>query len=269
MNAGALEQPFAAVVLAGERPGGSALSRQLGLSSSVLVEVAGQPAVQRVIQALSSSQQVGGGVLCGPSAAVWQAEPRFADILQDTAFTWLEPASGPSASAIAAARFVDHYPLLLTAGDHALLTAEIVDGFCRAALQCEQDIIVGLAPHDRVKQAFPHSRRTVQKYRDGAYCGTNLFAVMNARGLNALRFWQSVEALRKQPWKIAHKFGPLFLSRYLLHQVTLQQALQQLSRLCDCSVGHVLVDSARAAVDVDSLADRELAEQVLRESRAG
>ena len=56
-----LRDKFKAVVLAGERPGGSDFSRALGLPASVLVDVAGKSAVARVIEALESSDWVDGG----------------------------------------------------------------------------------------------------------------------------------------------------------------------------------------------------------------
>ena len=46
---------FRAVVLAGERPGGSALSRAAGVEAGVLVPVAGIAAVERVLDALDAS----------------------------------------------------------------------------------------------------------------------------------------------------------------------------------------------------------------------
>ena len=54
MNAARTDSPapFSAVVLAGERPGGSAFSRGLGLSAGVLAPVDGKPALRRVIEAL-------------------------------------------------------------------------------------------------------------------------------------------------------------------------------------------------------------------------
>jgi hypothetical protein len=45
--------------------------------------------------------------------------------------------------------------------------------------------------------------------------------------------------------------------------VSLQQALQQLSDRCACTVTYVLINEARAAVDVDTVADRDLAQTVL------
>lgn len=259
---------FSAVVLAGERPGGSPLSRQLGLAASVLIDVAGKPAVQRALDALSGAEQVSGGVLCGPSADVFRDSPEFERILAGTSFRWLEPETGPSASAIKAIRELDQYPVLLTTGDHALLTPELVDSFCTLAREKGGDVVVGLVPYTVVHAAFPESRRTVQKYSDGAYCGSNLFAILSAEGVSALEFWKEVESLRKKPWKIAHKLGIRFLIRYLLRTNSLQDALDYLSGLCRCNASYVLLGSARAAVDVDSIADRDLAQKIL-EAEAG
>jgi len=255
---------FSEVVLAGDRPGGSALTRQLGLKAGVLVDVAGKSALARVVEALESAELVSGGVLCGPALEVYHQIPEFDQILAGTSFHWVAPEAGPSASAVKAIGILARYPALLTTGDHALLTSELIDSFCSQAEATGGDIVVGLVPHAIVHAAFPQSKRTVQRYRDGAFCGSNLFAVLNPAGLAALTFWQAVESQRKRPWKIAQKLGPGFLLRYLLRRISLRQALQRLSVLSDCKVSCVLIESARAAVDVDSAADRDLAEKVLR-----
>ncbi len=258
---------FSAVILAGERPGGSAFARQLGLPASVLVDVAGKPALQRVIKTLAASHGIDGGVVCGPAPDVWQHHPEVRALIAGTPFEWLPPEAGPSASAMAAVRKRDAYPVLLTAGDHALLTPEMVETFCRRARRehagSGADVVVGLAPWTAVHRAFPESKRTVQRYRDGAWCGTNLFAIMRPEGLAALAFWQSVEAWRKRPWKIAAALGPLSVLRYLTRSARIDQSLDALSRACGCRIAHVTVDDPAAAVDVDSLADRDLAEAIL------
>jgi GTP:adenosylcobinamide-phosphate guanylyltransferase len=221
--------------------------------------------VQRVIEALSASQSVSGGVLCGPVEEVFRNGDEFERILANTEFTWLAPAAGPSASAVKAVQSLDRYPVLLTTGDHALLTPQILDDFCRQALETGADIVAGLAPWPLVHDAFPASKRTVQHYSDGAFCGTNLFALLNASGLAALEFWETVEAQRKQPWKIARKLGVGFLSRFLLRQISLSQAILRLSQITSCKVSVVQLNAARAAVDVDSVADQQLAESILEQ----
>jgi molybdopterin-guanine dinucleotide biosynthesis protein A len=259
-----MESRFKAVVLAGERPGGSAFSRELGLLASVLVEVAGKTAVARVIEALESSQMVNGGVLCGPAEDVFQSAPEFQQVLESSSFRWLAPESGPSASALAGLEQMGHFPALLTAADHALLTGALVDDFCRHAGEREADVVFGLVPYDIVKSAFPETRRTVLKFSDGEFCGSNLFAILNPAGKAGPAFWSRLEADRKRPWRMARHGGIRMLLKYALRRLSLQDALDTLSEAMGCRVSHVLIDNPRAAIDVDSIADRDLAVKILQ-----
>lgn len=258
---------FRSVILAGERPGGSPLSHAFGVSSSVMVPVAGKPALARVIDAIEDSHCAGGGIICGPTADAVGSDPALEDILHHPAFKWLEPASGPAASALSAVRKLDHFPTLLTAGDHALLTGEIVDAFCRQALDTGRegrfDLVIGFVPYQLVRNSWPESRRTVLKFSDGQYCGSNLFAIMSPEGGRALEFWRQAEADRKKPWRIARRFGFIALLLYLLRLLSLDAALAGLSKAAGCRIGHVGVGFARAAVDVDSIEDQKLAEKIL------
>ena len=258
---------FAAVVLAGERPGGSAFSRELGLAASVLVDVAGKPALARVIDALEASGMVEGGLLGGPVEEIYRDNEEFRQILSGSSFQWTAPESGPSASALAALEQLDHFPVLLTAGDHALLTPDLVDFFCREAVKMDVDIVVGLAPYAIVHAAYPESKRTVLKFSDGQYCGTNLFAILNREGKAGPACWQEVEALRKHPWRMVRRLGMGLLLRYLFGRLSLDKALESLSSIMGCRAGYVLIEVPRAAVDVDSVADRDLAVKILQGER--
>jgi molybdopterin-guanine dinucleotide biosynthesis protein A len=259
---------YSAVVLAGERPGGSALSRELGLAASVLVDVAGQPALARVINALEASEMVDGGLLCGPAEDVFRVNDEFRQILSGTSFQWKSPAAGPSASALAALEQLDSFPVLLTAGDHALLYPGLVDYFCREALKLDVDVVVGLSPYAIVREAFPDSKRTVLKFSNGQYCGTNLFAILNREGKAGPAFWQELEADRKRPWRMARRLGVGLLIRHLFGRLSLEIALSLLARSMGCRVGYVCIEVPRAAVDVDSIADRDLAEKILKNDQA-
>ena len=264
-----MKTKFSAVVLAGERPGRSDFSRELGLAASVLVDVAGKSALSRVIEALETSESVEAGVLCGPAENVYQENPEFQQILQGSSFHWMAPQTGPSASALAAIEHLNSFPTLLTAGDHALLTAGLVDDFCTRALELDVDIVIGFTPYSIVRAAFPESKRTVLKFSDGQLCGTNLFAVLDPKGKAGPAFWSRLEADRKRPWAMARRLGLgmglSMLFRYLTGRLTLDSVLGSLSRAMGCRVGYVLMDNPRVAVDVDSVADRDLAERVLLE----
>jgi hypothetical protein len=57
------------------------------------------------------------------------------------------------------------------------------------------------------------------------------------------------------------------LLRYLVGSLTLDDALQRLSSAMGCRVACVRMNDPRAAVDVDSVADRDLAVRILRAER--
>ena len=272
---------FRSVILAGERPGGSPISHAFNVPASVMVPVAGQPSLARVMQAIETSQRASGGIICGPAADVVSGSEELQGVLKNPGFEWLAPAEGPAASALSALEKLDHFPALLTAGDHALLTAEIVDSFCSLAIshcsadgreqtpsphtdvETGYDLVIGFVPYALVKAAWPKSRRTVLKFSNGQFCGSNLFAIMTPKGRKALAFWRQAEVDRKHPWRIARRFGFMALLLYLFRRLSLEDTLGGLSKAAGCRIGHVKVEFARAAVDVDSIEDQKLAEKIL------
>ncbi|MFW6093669.1 MAG: hypothetical protein ACODAC_06820, partial [Pseudomonadota bacterium] len=222
--------------------------------------------------ALHTARRVTGGVTCGPARAVLDEYPALSALMRETGFRWSAPAAGPAASARAALGDGGDCPMLLTSGDHGLLSAATVDAFCAAAARAASasalDVVVGLVPWPRVRDAFPDSRRTVLSFADGGYCGANLFALTTADAGRALEFWSSVEADRKHPAKIARRLGAGLLVRYAAGRLRLDEAFDALSRRTGCRIGWVEVADPRAAVDVDSRKDWELAQRVLADPRA-
>lgn len=251
-----------AVILAGERAEGSPLARQLNARCGALVEVAGEPCLHRVLKALQASSYVRGGTISGPSEQVVREEPNLFALLNAQGFSWQPPLDGPAASAAQAAQTLTP-PTLITTADHALLSAATVDRFCVDSAALTADFVVGLVPYAVVRARFPDAHRTVLKFRGYAACGSNLFMLKTPAGSAALNFWRALEAQRKKPLRLAAALGPGFLLRYLCGRLTLDQAFHRLSALAGCRVGWVEVADPLAAVDIDSYADWQLAEQVL------
>ncbi len=255
---------FHAVVLAGDRGQDDPVARHTGAPCKALVEVGGHPMLLRVLDALGACTAVRGITLVGPHAEQVAKCDELAKRIARNEVTWLPPQPSPSLSAAAALEQLPlDRPVLLTTADHALLQPGWVDDFCARALAGGSDAAIGLAPHAAVGAAFPGSRRTALRFRDGAYCGCNLFAFMSAAGRRAPAFWRQLEQQRKQPHRLAAALGTGTLVAYLLGRLTLAGALSRLSGRVGARLDAVVLDEPAAAVDVDSVADYELVQRIV------
>ncbi len=256
-----------AIVLAADRKPDDVIAQAKGTPCKALAPLAGTPMLCRVIKALQATPLIQSITLAGPDRALLRGVPQIDQQLEAGQLHWLANARSPSASAaIALAADQSRQPVLLTTADHALLGTEILDCFIRGGLQQDCDFIVGVARLDTVMTRFPGTRRTAIRLKDGPFCGCNLFLFATGRGRQLANFWVSVEQQRKRPWRvIAGALGWAALLRYACGTLTLEQALQQLSRRLGLKIGAVILPFAEAAVDVDTLSDLQLVEQTLAE----
>ena len=149
--------------------------------------------------------------------------------------------------------------MLLTTADHALLTPAVVDHFCEAARATGADVVVGLARAEQVLAAFPGTRRTILRLKGGGYCGCNLFAFLTPTGRGAAQYWRRVEQQRKRPLRLAAGvLGWSAILDYALGRLTLERALERMSRRLGLRAGAVILPFPEAAVDVDSVEDLQL-----------
>lgn len=259
-----LPGPFTAVILAGERGPDDPLVRQSGACCKAMIELEGIPMILRVLQALDTAARINTRLISGPERDQLAAHPALNRLITEQAVEWHAPLPTPSTSAFHTMQAIpDESPVLVTTADHPLLTAAMVDDFCTRSLEHNCDVIVGLAPYGIVHQAYPDMKKTVLNFRDGKYCGTNLFAFLTTRGRQLADFWRRVENQRKSPLRIIRILGWGAVFKYLLGVLTLDTALKLLSRRLDLRIGAVILPHADAAVDIDSVADHSIVQKKL------
>lgn len=261
--------PFAALVLAGDRGPGDPVARAAGTPCKALAPVAGVPMVLRVLDALALSEAVGRVVLCGPARDALMQSSAVQARLRPGAVDWVAPGAGPSASAVAGLELLGGAdPVLITTADHALLGPALVDDFLGRAEASGGEVVVGLVRHEGVQAAFPETRRTVTRFRDGGFCGTNLFALPDPAGRRVVGYWQGVESRRKRPWRlIAAALGPVALVQYGLGWLSVERAMARLSHHLGVQVKAVELTAPEAGLDVDTVADLHQAEALLARRR--
>ena len=255
---------FTAIVLAADRGPNDPVAAAAGVPCKSLVPIDGIPMLFRVVNALGASGKIGAINLCGPPESIVNQRSDLADLISNGTVNWHENQATPSTSAFhVLRRLPKEEPVLLTTADHALLDAGIVNHFCSEAKATGCDVVAGIARHEIVVKAYPETRRTATRLADGAYCGCNLFAFLTPRARQAAEFWRQVEAQRKNPLRVIRVLGWTSVIRYLTGSLTLQEALDRISERLGFKAGAVIMPFAEAAVDVDTVNDRDLVEQIV------
>ena len=255
---------YSALVLAGTRPGGDQLAKALGVTHKALVPIEGKPMLFWVLQALRAAAEVERIAICGLEAADIATGSDLRSYVEESQAVFLPSRETPSRSVLESMQKLRHVPLLVTTADHPLLTAEMVDYFCRQAREAGGDVAVGLTPGDTVRAAYPQAQRTFLPFRDASYCGCNLYAFLTSRAERAVGYWTRVEQHRKRPWRMISELGPTVLLRFLLRRLSLADAIRLVSERMEVEAHSVLLPWAEAGLDVDKVSHLEMATEIAR-----
>lgn len=251
---------WTALILAAGRGPNDPMAKAYGVTNKCVIAIAAVPMLRRVADALRQAPSVSRIVISIEDAALVE--------LAGPGVQAIAPSSSAPASVIAAvASGAVTYPVLITTGDHALLTPSMVEHFCAAAETSGADFCAGLARAETILAAYPQSVRTFFTLGPDRVSGCNLFALRNANGLKLLERWQYLEQVRKKPWRLVAAFGIAPLIGFLTGSLTLDKAFAIISRRLGLIASPVIMPFAEAAIDVDKPADKDLAESILAARR--
>ncbi len=253
-----------ALVLAGDRGPGDPLLEGQEAGSKVMRPVAGRPMLARVLEALHEAGCVETVHVVGPEPERQGPAREMAEDL-GLAVTWHAPAASPATSVAAVLeRIPAGRRVLLVTGDHALLRPEWIREFTSHAVATEADVALAMVDWLAICAAWPESRRTRYRFRDGQFCGGNLFLFATPDGRRMASIWRRVEQDRKRPWRVVRLIGPGALVAFLARRLTLEGAFRRLSSRFGLRARPVLMDDPEVAVDVDKPEDLALVESILR-----
>lgn len=244
---------FNALVLAGSRPGIDALATYAGVADKAMIVIGGQTMLERVVAALR----------CAGAAriVVVASSPGVRDHATDLGVDVIEAAAGPSESTARGLALLGA-PLLVTTADHALLKPEWITDFL-ADVRDSADVAIMLANREAIKRDVPGTARTYLRFSDGAWSGCNLFHLATPRAAAAIRFWQTVEADRKRPWRIIRKVGWRLLIRYLMGRLPVTTAVNEIGEAIGVRAQVISSRCGLAAVDVDKPVDLDLVRRLI------
>jgi hypothetical protein len=258
---------FTGLVLAASRGNLDPLAQAGGVSHKCFIDIAGQPMLRRVVAAVMASGRIGRTIVAIEPDSMEEAKHILAGLPDAERIEYVASREniGSSVSAVATPELL---PLVITTGDNALHTAELVRYFCDSLDGLSEDGAIGLTPAEYILAKYPEGNRAFHRFRDGAFSSCNIYALLTPRALHAPRVFNSGGQFGKKPRRLIGAFGLFAFLLYKSRLFTLRTVLKALSRTVGVRTAPVLIPFAEGPIDVDRMQDWELANRIIREREA-
>ena len=259
------KRKYTALVLAGNRRGEKdPLAIAGNVSHKCFIDIAGEPMLRRVVRAVLESDRVHHVLVSIDADRQAEAEALLRTLKGSVRVTVLASRESIGGSVVAAVEQIpDVLPLVITTGDNALHTAEMVRYFCDALEDCDGDGALGLTDAEILLKAYPDGQRSFHRFRDGRFSSCNLYALLNGRALAAAKAFDGGGQFAKRPWRFIFSFGlPTFLL-YKSRRATLEGFLKYLSRALKVDTRPIYMPFPEGPIDVDRIADWDMANRIV------
>lgn len=238
-----------AVIIAGGIPQpGEPLFEYTQGGPKALLDVAGKPMAQWVLDALSNAEKVDSII------AVGLAEDKF---LNQKKPVILIPNQGGLLENIRAGIFkiLEIHPdcgrVLTSSSDIPSITPEMVDWTISTAEESDHDIYYNVIKREVMEHRFPASNRSYVRLRDMEVCGGDMNVVHSSVITGNDELWQRIVDARKSALKQASLLGLDTLMLMLLRVVSLQGAQMRVSKRLGLRGRAIVCPYAEIGMDVD------------------
>lgn len=232
--------------------------------SKALIDVAGKPMIQWVLDALGDAKKVDNVIIIGlsPKSGVSCKKPVYYVSNQGRMLANIVAGVDKVLELNRKSKYV-----LVVSSDIPTLKSEMVDWLVDTCMETKDDIYYGVCPKDVMEARFPGSKRTYTHLRDMDVCGADINLTHVRMATEHLDLWESLIGSRKSPLKQAGIIGFGTLFALFTRRLTLEDAV---SRVCDRIgiKGRAIVwPYAEPCMDIDKPSQLELLREDLEKQQ--
>ena len=223
--------------------------------SKAMVDIAGKPMIQWVLDALSDAKNVENVIITGlsPKSNLKCKKPLHYLSNQGKMLDNLIAGMNKSGELSPKNKHV-----LLVSSDIPALKSEMVDWLIKTCMETSDDIYYGVCAREVMEMRYPGSKRTYNKLKDMEVCGADINIVHVRMASVHLDLWEALISRRKDPFAQARVMGLGTAYLYLTHQATLQDFVDRVSRRIGIKGRAIIWPYAEACMDVDKPNQLEL-----------
>ena len=223
-----------------------------------LISVAGKPVIQWIVDAFSGVADIKEIVIVGLPPETPIQTTKILHFLPDQGDLILNTRTG-----LSELRRIDPQAEygLMCAGDVPAIRAEMVDWFMKAIPALQADLVYTVVEQRVMDSAFPESKRTFLRLKDGPICGGDVFAISLDPRVQEHPIWEKLVSARKKPLKQAAMFGFDTLFLVLTRQITRASLEQRISQKLGLKGRTLATPYAEMGMDVDKLFQLQMVEE--------
>jgi hypothetical protein len=213
-----------------------------------LIDVAGKPMAQWVVDALTGSPSIGRILVVGlgEDSGLTSRKPLLFHPDQGGFFANVAAGIRRLSSLESTAEFG-----LGISGDIPGIRPEMVDWLASVALSSSLDVQYLVVKRDVVEARFPRSGRTFLTLRDGRYSGGSANVIALNKEIPLPHMWERLARARKNPLRMAGVIGPRILFGYLFRTLTAEDVLSVFCRRFRITGRLLFSPYAELAMDID------------------
>lgn len=257
-----------AIVTAGGIPQpGDPLYAYSNGDSKALIDIAGKPMIQWVLDALGDSKKVDNVIVIGLTSKSGLTCKKPLHYISNQGRMLANIVSGVNKS-LELNKKTEY--VLLVSSDIPALKGEMVDWLVNTAMQTKDDLYYGVCPKEVMEARYPSSRRTYTKLKDMEVCGADMSVIHVSMATDHLDTWEQLIGNRKSPLRQAGVIGWDTLFQLFTRQFTLQALLERASQRIGIKGNVIIWPQAEPCMDVDKphqleIMREDLAQQVKKE----
>jgi len=216
--------------------------------AKALVDVAGKPMVQWVLDALGGSKHVDNVILVGlsPKNNLKCGKPLFYLSNQGRMLANIVSGVNKSLELNRKNKYV-----LVSSSDIPALKPEMVDWLVESCMETNDDLYYGVCSREVMEKRFPDSKRTYTRLKDVELCGADIHVSHVRMATEHLDLWESLIGTRKSPLKQARIIGLDTFFQVFTRSITLEDLVQKVSRRIGIKGRAIQWPHAEACMDID------------------
>ena len=223
--------------------------------SKALIDVAGKPMVQWILDALGDAKSVDNVIVIGLSAKSGLTCKKPLHYISNQGRMLANIVTGVS-KAIELNKKNEY--VLLVSSDIPALKSEMVDWLVETCMETKDDLYYGVCPREVMEARFPTSKRTFTKLKDMEVCGSDVNVIHVSMATDHLDTWEELIGNRKSPLRQAAVIGWDTLFQLFTRQITLQSLVERASQRIGIKGRAIIWNHAEPCMDVDKPHQLEL-----------